>query len=433
MSVRASAWIPVALKVRFITLGLALAFLPFSMRFCHLFLLLFMIACLFEGSFSQRSKVIAQNPLAWILPTFFILHLISVAWSDNVSNAWANVDKKMMFFLAPLIIVSGVPFAKDEIRKLLWIFLTACMIGSIACILNAAMISANDEPLWNFGPPAPFIALHPDASNKWPYFSYIGLASGIGIHPTYFALYLLGCVLIVLRTITTPWLMVSLVIYLVAFIVLLSSRVVVIATVLTLLLAIPKRKILIAAVLFMITVLVINPVALYRNAQEYTQSNFTMPPASFNDNPINIRTSLWWLSANAIGEINPIIGAGAGDVEDTVAALADLHNVHNSLGTSDPHNQYIHTFIALGAVGLLTLLAVFAIPLVILFQSKEFLGCAGLIAFMAVGMTESVLEVQKGIVLFSLFIALIGNQLREWRFSISKHLSPIELITQIKK
>ena len=404
-------------KSRFITLGLAVVFLPFSIRFCHLSLLIFLVVCLFEGDFANKARVIVKNPLAWILPAFFLLHIVGALYSDNVANAWVNVDKKLVLILSPLVLVSARPFSRKEINGLMWSFVGACVVGSLMCLVNAMVASKTNVPLWNFGPPEPYLELHSDASNKWPYFSYIGLSSGIGIHPTYFALYLLACLLIVLRTITKRWLTIALVIYFLIFIVLLSSRIVIIATLLTMALAASKRKFLVAGLIVMLIVVVVNPLVLYRNTQEYTRKNFSLPPASFSDNPISIRMSLLWLSFQAMREINPIIGTGTGDVEDTIAALQEKYNVHNVLSTSDPHNQYLHTYIALGTVGLLALLAVFAAPFWVMFRQKEFLVCVGLAAFMVVCLTESAFELQKGIVLFALCVSIIGNQVREWRFT----------------
>jgi hypothetical protein len=407
------------LKARVITLGLAVAFLPFSVRFCHLALILFLIACIAEGNFAEKGRIIMQNPLAWLLPAFFFLHLVGVFYSNNVSNAWGNLDKKIAFVLMPLAIVTTSAFTKQQITRLMWTFVAACVIGTIICLVNAIVTSKTNVPLWNFGPSEPYVALHPDASGKWHYFSYLGLASGIGIHPTYLAFYLLVCVLIVLRTITNRWLTIGLLAYLLIFIVLLSSRVVVIATALTLCIVAFRRKLLIAGIAAMIVVMMINPLALYRNAQEYTRSNFAWPPAAMSDNPISIRMSLMWLSIHAIRETNPIIGTGIGDVDDTIAASADRYNVQNVLETSDPHNQYLHTYIALGGIGLLMLLTVFIAPLWILLKRREFLVCAGLLAFMVVCATESALELQKGIVLFALAVSLTGNQLREWKINTS--------------
>lgn len=410
-------------RARFITLGLAVTFLPFSIRFCHLSLLLFLVVCIAEGNFAQKLRLVAHNPLAWVLPGFFLLHFIGVFYSDNNSNAWANLDKKLAFFLAPLVIASTSPFTKTEIRRLAWIFVAACLAGTIICLVNATITSGGDVPLWNFGPAEPYMALHPDASAKWPYFSYIGLALGIDIHPTYFAFYLLVCVLIIVKTVTNRWLSMSLVIYMLIFIVLLSSRVVVAATIIALVVTAivnSRERLLAGGVAIMIAVMLINPLALYRNAQEYTRSNFSWPPAAINDNPISIRTSLLWLSIEVMKEVNPVAGSGSGDVNDDMAAMADRHNVHNILNTSDPHNQYLHTFIALGTIGVIMLMAVFLTPLWILFREREFLACAGVVAFMAVCMTESALELQKGIVLFTLFVSLTGNQFGEWRFTTQR-------------
>jgi O-antigen ligase len=400
-------------KARFYTLGSAVALLPFSIAFCHLFLTMFLIVCLCEGNFNERRKAIAQNPLTWLLSVLFLLYVIGFIYSNNERTALSNIEKKLAFFVAPLIIASAIPFTKEEINKLTWVFVAACLAGTLACLVNSFFILKGGA--WNLGPVEPYLELHPDAPAWWPYFSYIHLASGIGMHPTYFSLYLLICVLIVIRTIDKRWLSIALIAYMAVFIVMLSSRIVVLISVVTILVAVPRGKLLIAGVI--IAALLLNPIALYRNTQEYTVSNFSLPPAPMSDNPISIRMSLWWLSAKAFGEINPVIGTGTGDVEGTISALADKYNAHNVLNTSDPHNQYIHTYIALGAAGLIMLVAVFAVPLLMLFQKREFWLCAGLIAFMVVCLTESVMERQKGIVLFSLFVGLTGNQLREFHFT----------------
>ncbi|HEX8060822.1 MAG TPA: O-antigen ligase family protein, partial [Cyclobacteriaceae bacterium] len=295
-------------------------------------------------------------------------------------------------------------------------FVGACLIATFICLIGAIVTSRGDAPLWNFGPPGPYLELHPDASNKWSYFTYLGLASGIGIHPTYFALYLLACLLIVIRTVEKRWLMWLLVIYLLIFIMLLSSRIVVIATVAAFIAAVPKKKFLVAGLVAMLSIILINPLALYRNAQEYTRNNFSLPPAAMSDNPITIRMSLLWLSLHAIKETNPVIGTGTGDVEGTIGALQERYDVRNILNTSDPHNQYLHTYIALGAIGLVTLMVVFAAPLWVMFRQREFEVCAGLLAFMLVCTTESAMELQKGIVLFTLCTCMIGNQVREWGY-----------------
>jgi hypothetical protein len=405
-------------KGRLITLGLALIFMPFSVQLCHLSLLLFIMTCLLEGNFREKGKLFIDNPLAWILPSFFLLHVAGLLYTGNIANGWANLDKKIAFVLAPAIIVTAHPFGKKDLERLAWVFVGGCVAATAICLINAFTTSSSGQPMWNFGPQQPYIELHPGASPLWTYFSYTGLASGIGIHPTYFALYLYVCMLVVMRL--GGRMAPALITYLVIFIVLLSSRIIVLVTVFTIVGAIVGRKYWLVgagALAVIAFTLFLNPVAQYRNTQEYTKQNFNWPPAAFSNNPISIRTSLWWLSLRAVQEVNPVVGEGTGDVNDTMVRLADKFDVHNVLNTSDPHNQYLHTFIALGAAGLVMLFAVFLVPLRMLFRQRELLACAGLISFMFVCMTESALELQKGILLFSLFVGMTGNAARDWRFS----------------
>lgn len=380
-------------NARLISLGLTVALLPFSMQLCNVALFIFIFTCLIEGDFEIRTKEIASNPITWILPLFFLLHVIGVFYSGNSSSGWSNAEKKLAFLFVPLLVGSAKPFEKEELRKVMWIFVSACVLGTLVCIIN----------------------IHPNASDFWSSISYIHLAEGIGIHPTYLSLYLLICILIILNTMKKTWITTALVIYLLIFIVFLSSRIILLATLITLIAAAPKRKLLFAGVGVILIATFLNPLSRYRNLQEYTASNFAIPPATMSDNPISIRVSLLWLSVKAMADVNPVIGNGTGAVEQTISALADEFNVHNILNTSDPHNQYIHTYIALGAPGLFLLVAAFIVPLLIFFQKREFWLCAGLLIFMSVCFTESVLERQKGIVLFSLFIGLSGNHIREWR------------------
>lgn len=403
-------------------LGLAVACIPFSVVYCHLALLIFLVVCIAEGNFAQKARLIFQNPLAWVLPVFFVLHVVSLLYSSNTADGLTNIDKKLAFFLAPLIIVSATPFTKSEIDRLAWIFIGACLLGMVICIGNAVFMVKVDQPVWNFGPAEPYRALHPDASPRWSNFSYLGLTQGLGIHPTYFGMYLLICILILLRNKLTT-VSISLILYFILFIVLLSSRVVLLATLASIIavavFAGTRMTRVLVALSFVVVVatLLINPVALYRNAQEYTTSKFSWPPSAFSDDALAVRTSLWWLGLKSAEEVNPIIGTGTGDVTDTMKALADKYNVHNVLNSNDPHNQYLHTFIALGAVGLLWLIAVFLMPLWTLYSRKEYLACAGLISLMFVCVAESALELQKGIVVFVLFVSLVGNQSVVWKFS----------------
>lgn len=422
----------ILLKARFVALAATLAALPFSIAICHLCLGLFLIITLLEGKSSERIRIVLRNPLVWLPIAWFMLHLAGVFISSNTDGAWSQVEKKATFLLAPLVLGSATAFSKSEIDRLAMVFVAACVVGTFVCFGHAILTADATTPFWNFGPSKPFQDLHPDASNLWPYFTYIGFASGIGIHPTYFAFYLLVCLLILIERqwLNQTWTLV-LMLYLVGVIFLLSSRIVVLLTFATCLFFAIKSKhqvvhrwILAGCVALVAAgLLLLNPVANYRNTQEYTRTNLQWPPAPMSDNPINIRVSLWWLSTQAISTVNPLIGTGPGDVKDRIHQLADELNVHNKLDTYDPHNQFIYTYLGLGAIGLAILFAMLVVALRSLWKAGCWTGVAALLAWICVCLTESALESQKGIVLFTLFVSLAANQLRTVPQSMSNKLA----------
>jgi O-antigen ligase len=88
-------------------------------------------------------------------------------------------------------------------------------------------------------------------------------------------------------------------------------------------------------------------------------------------------------------------------------ATAKKYAITNSIGSNDPHNQFLDTLLRLGFVGLIVLLACFAWPAYWAYQNKDFFYLAFLAVFLMICLTETAFELQKGIVFFSLFNSLL--------------------------
>lgn len=82
------------------------------------------------------------------------------------------------------------------------------------------------------------------------------------------------------------------------------------------------------------------------------------------------------------------------------------------------HSQYLQTSIDLGLVGLTGFLLCLAIPGYVAFKNRDYLMLSFVALFAIVCMTESVLELNKGIVFFSFFISL---------FLVNKHDRDLEI------
>ena len=127
----------------------------------------------------------------------------------------------------------------------------------------------------------------------------------------------------------------------------------------------------------------------------------------YTDTSIQIRLSLLKLSSLAGSSVSPWAGSGTGTAEGRLEEVASVQGISNSLGSFDPHNQLIYTFLDLGLAGLLCLIAVFVVPLREAWKTKS-IPCTGIIlVFFAVCLTESAFELQKGIIFFTFFGSLL--------------------------
>jgi O-antigen ligase len=421
-------------KIALGSLLMAVVAMPFSISLCHTGLILFLLNWVVSGAWDEKKKLLLDNPIAWLLPGFFILHLAGLIYTENLDNGWANLGKKIFLLLVPVAMASIPLFSKADLRKLLKAFTLACLIGTGVCLVNALSFSLESGTIHNFGNETmnSFRSFNPDASYRWMYFSYIGLSSGIGLHPTYFGLYLLFCLLVLVHFYSegelnplemkiVPFLS----FYFILFIIFLSSRIITIGM---LLLAIAfiwrnyqKIKKLSVAVILLIfglafSFVYINPVSRYRNLQEasITKVAANNEPAG---NSLSIRASLWQLSKKSFDAINPWIGTGTGDVNDLMFSMSERYQIKNILETYDPHNQFFQTLLGLGAIGLFTLLACFFAPIFIAYQRGFYLYVTFGSLFALTCLTESALEVQKGIVFFSLFSSLLFYHQKSFSFS----------------
>jgi O-antigen ligase len=425
---------PIAAKVlSFVAIGVALAMLPFSVTACHAALIVFLILWTLEGAWREKLAVIRQSIILQALLAFMAIQLFGMLYSDNVPNGWFSLEKKIFFFLFPLALgTSRTRLQPKEIRLLLYVFTAACLLGVFICITNAV---TQTHLAWkgmavgdmNYLNSKTFTDLHPTRSPFWMLFSYVRLADGINLHPSYFSLYLAFCILFLLSEFlphpSVSWdnLIRSLVIFLFTFfIVFLSTRIVVISLVMIYLAVgvywVRNKKLklislfLLGLLMASSALLYLNPVSRYRNVQEIQASSFNIQRHSFYETSAEIRASLWWLGWKSYGEVNPVIGAGTGDVLDIMQQVSRAYEVTNVLQTHDPHNQYLFVLIGSGLLGLSTMILLLTLPCLKALAVRDYLFLGFSFLFAMLCMTETALELQKGIVFFAVVYSLLAFQ-----------------------
>ena len=408
----------------FAGLAFSVITLPFSIQLCNAGLLIVIISWVITGNWNEKWNSIRSNIILIPFAVFFILNLLGLLYTHDASNSWFNLEKKISWIILPVILASSPLLSKKKIQSIFLLFIGACFAGALVCLFNATYLYLTNAPA-NKMFSALYDVLNPTSSDKWIFFSYASLSSGISIHPTYFSLYLLFSLLLLYKIFHEDFLrlpsrrriaLIALVIYFSVFIVLLSSRIAMLELVLlsftgTFLLFEgshwQKRIAACCVTCFLIASLIyINPVSRYRNFEEPLYLSFPSQN-SHQTLSISIRASLWWLSVQSTKDINLAWGAGPGDVKAVVKNTSKKYAVSNVLETFDPHNQFLQTLLALGLLGLASLILCFLIPSYLAFRGGDFFYMTFVALFVLVGLTESVLEMQKGIVFFAIFNSLL--------------------------
>jgi O-antigen ligase len=256
------------------------------------------------------------------------------------------------------------------------------------------------------------------------FFTYIGLANGVNLHPSYFSLYVAFSILFLLIELSEKTIfryqhvltILVISIFLITLI-LLSSRIIIFSLggIFVIMAAYEywyRRSRKYVALIFILLCgfgagIFINPISRHRNWNELVTMSYGVSEKTHYRTSSEIRASLWWLGWKSFQSVNPVFGAGAGNVTSVMKAQGERFKITNVLDTYDPHNQFLYLLIANGIAGLGMFLTILTISFIAAFRQKQLLTFVFLTLFTMMCITESALELQKGIVFFALLFSLL--------------------------
>jgi len=400
----------------------ALVFLPYSVKLCHAALIMLIVNWLFEGAWRHKASIINKSLLLQLLLLLFFLQVVGLLFADNMIRGWFSLEKKIFFVAVPLALATSViKLQKVVLDRIFGVFVLNCVLATIICLAGAWKEMTSLATTASLTDPSD-VALGATEYPYWFEFSYIHLADTIGLHPTYFSLYLAVCVLLLLDALPSfhnRWLRIlamGLIVYLAIFIILLAARIVIAGACLVLMYLMVRsfmRKqrslgmVVVAASLLSAFVLVVNPVTHYRSIEELRATTWVIERDTHYTTAAQIRLSLWWLSMRAILKANPLTGVGTGDVEKAMATTSAAYGITNSIRSFDPHNQYLFIWLANGAPACFVLILSFALPAWWARSCGDPMLVGFLFLFAGVCITECALELQKGIAFFGLMSGLM--------------------------
>jgi hypothetical protein len=416
------------------SLMLSISALPFSVKVCHLGLIILVFNWILEGNWKEKWSVLNQSLLLHLITGYLALTLLGLLFANDVATGWFSFEKKIFLVLLPVCLATtSVRLQSQEVKSILAAFIIACFAGSVYCVIHAwqeaSLIVQGQRNVDPYLAGSLYSSLHPEAPEGWLVFSYISLAKGINIHPTYFSAFLAFCIVFLLHEL--PMLRprgqrivaLFLIGWFSVFTIFLASRIVIVALLVILLAVAIKslsaRQTSFAALAITLTVilstlLVINPVSRYRSLEEIAQSSFKVHRGTNYTTSTQIRYSLWWLSFESLKTWNPLTGYGTGEAQKAMATTAESLGITNSIKSSDPHNQFLYSLLAHGIPGLVLLLLILGLPLYWAWCQRNFLLLAFGFLFCLLCVTESALELQKGIAFYSIISGLLFFQLNTY-------------------
>lgn len=355
-------------------------------------------------------ELFKKDFVMWPLVLFYLVHVVGLFYTENWKYASLDLQIKASFLIFPILLTSLLlnPVYKRNVKSA---FVAGTLLAASVCFIAASLQFVYD------GSPAHFFYI--------PYSRFL--------HVTYFSMYLNLAVLFLLADLIKgtkdsiifntrlSWIILA---FLFLNIILISARTALVTGYLTvfLFLFIHRTEVLgqkkLLKNLFVLLVFLAGAQILalhfsnrFSQVQEviheqeihHANSEVATGESIIKDNSTSIRMHTW-KTAWEIWKEHPVLGVGTGDLKETLAV--HYQKINFTYGIKDrtsPHNQILHTGVILGAMGVFSLLLIFLLPLSRALKKDNSIFLCFLVLLFLNGLTESLFEVQKGVLFISFF------------------------------
>ena len=380
-----------------------------------------------------KQRFVFPKPAATVY-AFVIYYIIIVAgllYTSNHKEGLFVLEKKMALLVLPLSFAALPLLSVQHFRRVMAAFVLSCTMAGLYCLLIA--IARNYQEGYTLSYLYRAVVYDSHGANMYPYLNYWYftnklLTQPINMHPVYFAMYTIFAAL------TAYWLwrdgktlgrlsLWAFLILMFALVVLLASRTqlflsVLGATILCIYLSWRQGR-MVAGLLVVIAIYALAGAIVLNNPvlrERILTSN--LPGKHFSENKygeggLSLRLHKWKYSVEACASV-PLLGAGTGDGQDLLMEVYRKNSftigVENNF---NPHNQYLQAWLYNGVPGFASLVLCFFLPMIRGFRARQLLLALLCVLVVCSCITESMLEVNKGIAFYSFFAAfLLMNEQR---------------------
>jgi O-antigen ligase len=396
---------------------LLFATLPFSATINAIPLVLLLLTAILLLATNKQIKLPGRSPGMILFLVYFFILLLSALYSNDQSKGFDFLIRNSAFLILPVAFLNANSIDGYKVNNIYKVFVVVVFVAIVICFVTSLVSNYHYTKEHNL----PWYHLHPWA------FSYHYLSRGLDMHSGYLSLMVSTAFFIILYDLFNyhpidlrikKKMKVFLLIILMIFLILLSGKNIIITTIGVFLLSaffyfkrtnsVPYFFLLTALVMtLLITLVLINPVLKIRVLNAISLNEDV---ALFSGN-FSLRFDQWGVLLDHVFLSNPIFGIGIGDVETITLktyeefgpALA-LENKFNA------HNMYLQTAMATGIIGLVVLVAQVYFFFRNCIKAKLRTALSFIIIFSLYGITESALNRQKGIVLYTCFLFIYTIQ-----------------------
>jgi O-antigen ligase len=335
----------------------------------------------------------------------FILHLIGIFFSDNLTGLADLLLRKIHFILIPLgFIVVTKQINHKFLQAILMVFLAVCLVSSFICYAFA-IFNVILHKSWVY---------HTIHRDYYYFFSY-SLTDSIDLSPIYLSIFCNFALLITFDTplIKKPVYKTAIILHLMIFILMIGAAtgilcMIILTIIWSFNIGRNRRSLIIwaATVAIVLPMLMLNTSFVKEKAFDVVKFNYTDEAGQLQPHTAD-KMIIWSAAVEAIKQ-SPVFGYGTGDGQSALEKIYSekglVWEVKNSL---NPHQEFLSTTLDLGVPGLACIVLMLFVPFVEAVRAKDLFAIGFLIIVTLFFFGESVLQRQKGIVFFSYFYSLL--------------------------
>ena len=328
---------------------------------------------------------------------FFLIHLISVIYSQNQERAWFDIEVKLSFIIFPILFLFKNPLVLKNKKWILFSFVYGSILSSVIMLVRATIN-------------------YPEMGSAAFYYTNMAL-----FHPSYMAMYFIFSIGILINYMISKkdlnkfQILPALgILFLLRMIFLLQSKtgmisIIIIAVFLLIISLIRLRSFLLKIALSILVVsisLVMVQKSSRLQAMMHSVKDISNKGES-EDTTTGIRFAIWEIAVDEI-ENSWLFGVGSGDIKPVLFKDYKKDHLEDALHKNlNVHNQYLETFLGQGIIGIALLLSLLYMGFNEAKKRKELLISIFILTVLLSFGPESMLNNQSGTIFIAFFYYLL--------------------------